>query len=140
MPTYHGPHWHATYHTSIDDIYIYIYIYIYNVYIYIYICIYIYIERERCVYIFIYIYTYIHTYIFFFAKRLRRRCVMRSLRNSKTGNRGRLCRTVPDAATSYGKFSKFQKCVCGLGPGNLKIETIRTNEQHIFFQGLRRSI
>ena len=33
----------------------------------------------------------------------------------------------------YGQFSKFQICFCGLGPGNLKFETVRTDKQHICF-------
>ena len=40
----------------------------------------------------------------------------------------------------YGQFSKFQVCFCGLDPGNLKFETVRTNKQHICFLDLRRSI
>ena len=34
---------------------------------------------------------------------------------------------------AYGQFSKFQICFCGLDPGNLKFETVRTNKQHICF-------
>ena len=34
---------------------------------------------------------------------------------------------------SYGQFSKFHVCFCGLDPGNLKFETVRTNKQHICF-------
>ena len=33
----------------------------------------------------------------------------------------------------YGQFSKFHVCFCGLDPGNLKSETVRTNKQHICF-------
>ena len=33
----------------------------------------------------------------------------------------------------YGQFSKFHVCFCGLDPGNLKCETVRTNKQHICF-------
>ena len=40
----------------------------------------------------------------------------------------------------YGEFSKFHVYFCGLDPGNLKFETVRTNKQHICFQDLRRSI
>ena len=28
---------------------------------------------------------------------------------------------------------KFHACFCGLDPGNLKFETVRTNKQHICF-------
>ena len=41
---------------------------------------------------------------------------------------------------SYGQFSKCYVCFCGLDPGNLKFDTVRTNKQHICFQDLRRSI
>ena len=34
---------------------------------------------------------------------------------------------------TYGKFSKFQVCFCGLDPGNLKFETVRTHKQRICF-------
>ena len=34
---------------------------------------------------------------------------------------------------TYGQFSKFHACFCGLDPGNLKFETVRTNKQHMFF-------
>ena len=33
----------------------------------------------------------------------------------------------------YGQFSKFHVCLCGLDPGNLKFETVRTHKQHICF-------
>ena len=33
----------------------------------------------------------------------------------------------------YGQFSQFHVCFCGLDPGNLKFETVRTNKQHICF-------
>ena len=33
----------------------------------------------------------------------------------------------------YGQFSEFHVCFCGLDPGNLKFETVRTNKQHICF-------
>ena len=36
-------------------------------------------------------------------------------------------------ACEYGKFSKIQVCFCGLDPGNLKFETVRTNKQHVCF-------
>ena len=35
--------------------------------------------------------------------------------------------------TSNGQFSEFQICFCGLDPGNLKFETVRTNRQQICF-------
>ena len=34
---------------------------------------------------------------------------------------------------AYGQFSKFHVCFCGLDPGNLKLETVRTHKQHICF-------
>ena len=33
----------------------------------------------------------------------------------------------------YGQFSQLHVCFCGLDPGNLKFETVRTNKQHICF-------
>ena len=36
-------------------------------------------------------------------------------------------------ADVYGRFPKFHVCFCGLDPDNLKLETVRTNEQHICF-------
>ena len=33
----------------------------------------------------------------------------------------------------YGQFSIYHVCFCGLDPGNLKLETVRTNKQHICF-------
>ena len=33
----------------------------------------------------------------------------------------------------HGQFSTFHVCFCGLDPGNLKFETVRTNKQHICF-------
>ena len=38
-----------------------------------------------------------------------------------------------DIGCTYGQFSKFHVWFCGLDPGNLKIETVRTHEQHICF-------
>ena len=42
--------------------------------------------------------------------------------------------------TLYGQFSTFHVCFCGLDPGNLKFETVRTQRQRICFQDLRGSI
>ena len=33
----------------------------------------------------------------------------------------------------YGQFSTFHVCFCGLDPGNLKFETVRTHKQHVCF-------
>ena len=38
-------------------------------------------------------------------------------------------------ACGYGQFSKFHVCFCGLDSGNLKFETVRTNEQRMFILG-----
>ena len=35
--------------------------------------------------------------------------------------------------TRYGQFSKYNVCFCGLDPGNLKFETVRTHKHHICF-------
>ena len=40
---------------------------------------------------------------------------------------------VKDNQLRYGQFSKFHDCFCGLDPGNLTFETVRTNRQHICF-------
>ena len=45
-----------------------------------------------------------------------------------------------DILSCNGQFSEFHVCFCGLDPGNLKFETVRTHKQHICFQDLRRSI
>ena len=37
------------------------------------------------------------------------------------------------AGSAYGQFSRFHVFFCGLDPGNLKFETVRTNQQHICF-------
>ena len=34
-------------------------------------------------------------------------------------------------AIMNGQFSEFHVCFCGLDPGNLKFETVRTNKQRI---------
>ena len=34
---------------------------------------------------------------------------------------------------TYGQLSKFHVCFCGLDPGNLKFETVRTHKQRICF-------
>ena len=47
-----------------------------------------------------------------------------------TGNRSG---SVLDESIEYGQFSEFHVCFCGLDPGNLKFETIRTNRQRICF-------
>ena len=44
--------------------------------------------------------------------------------HARLGHQARAC---------YGQFSKCHVCFCGLDPGNLKIETIRTNKQYICF-------
>ena len=91
-------------------IYIYIYVYAY-IYIYIYICIY------------IYIYIYI--------------CISRSsARGPRAPGAGAagvgkaFCKSMKHR---YGQFSKFQIIFCGLDPGNLKFETVRTHKQPICF-------
>ena len=43
---------------------------------------------------------------------------------------GRPCRPRPPP---YGQFSKLHVCFCGLDPGNLKFETVRTHKQHACF-------
>ena len=55
-------------------------------------------------------------------------------------NHGDWLVTMGRSPLLYGQFSKFHVCFCGLDPGNLKFETVRTNKQHICFEDLRRSI
>ena len=38
-----------------------------------------------------------------------------------------------DKGMAYGQFSEFNVCFCGLDPGSLKFETVRTHKQHICF-------
>ena len=83
----------------------------YNI-IYIYIYIYIYIEREIYIYIYIVLYYYIR------------------LSNIRT-----IVVLYHDSVVMllYGQFSEFQICFCGLDPGKLNFETVRTNKQHVCF-------
>ena len=82
---------------------LYIYIYISYKYIYIYIYMYVYVCMYVYIHTYIYIYIYTHTYTY-------------------------ICSRL-----WYGQFSKFKICFCGLDPGNLKFETVRTHKQHICF-------
>ena len=81
--------------------------------------IYIYIEREREIIQYIYIYIYIYE------RRARRGCGGGTRRSSRRRFHCMKC--------LYGQFSRFHVCFCGLDPGNLKFETVRTNKQHICF-------
>ena len=49
------------------------------------------------------------------------------------GSRGAHCTEQAAPFRVYGQFSKFQIVFCGLDPGNLKFETVRTNKQRICF-------
>ena len=73
-----------------------------------------------CVYIYIYIYIYISNYdIITFG------VVQLGLAA------GRFDEAAPSAR--YGQFSEFQTCFCGLDPGYLKFETVRSHRQRICF-------
>ena len=61
-------------------------------------------------------------------------------RRRRASSRARSSAKQTMRSNKYGKFSKFQVCFCGLDPGNLKFETVRTNKQRILFKDLRRSI
>ena len=105
------------------------YIHIY-IYIYIYICIYTYIHK--CGYIYIYIHTYIYIYIYIYIYRPGRRAPARRLQAG--GARQLVLRGNHSSnATCLRSVFKFHVCFCGLDPGNLKFETVRTNKQHICF-------
>ena len=60
--------------------------------------------------------------------------------NNNGSNDNTTISTYTCTYNAYGQFSQFHVCFCGLDPGNLKFETVRTNKQHICFQDLRRSI
>ena len=87
-------------------------------YMYMYVCIYIYIYISIYIYIYIYIQSYTYTHSI-----LRRQA---GLQSPKVGG----FRSKP---RRYGQFSEFHVCCCGLDPGNLKFETVRTHKQHICF-------
>ena len=116
------------------------------IYTYMYREIYIYRERERFRDIDVYVYLY-HIYIYIYIYRggetysrfacphfyIRQTCLEKDVH-------GWVGPTDPTPITMYGKFSEFHVCFCGLDPGNLKFETVRTHKQRICFQDLRRSI
>ena len=80
-----------------------------------YIYIYIYTHtHSMCIYIYTHIYIYIYIYIYI--ERERERYTSRVIIH-----------------VTYGQFTQFHVCFCGLDPGNLKLETLRTNKQHICF-------
>ena len=93
--------------------------------IYIYIYVYIYIERERDRNLSLYINIYIYIYTSLLA-------IRRDARFATWSGRP-LASFSMRLLMSYGKFLEFQNCFCGLDPGNLKFETVRTNKQHICF-------
>ena len=78
-----------------------------------------------------YIYIYTHVYIYIYI----------DIHTYTARANGLACPPLSTAAgrraleysIMYGKFSKFKICFCGLDPGNLKFETVRTHEQPIFF-------
>ena len=108
--TYTFAHIHDTCTYTYVCMYVCMYVYIY---IYIYVCIY--------VSILLYIYIYTHTYI----PREGERATYSPPRASRGS--GASCKDM------NGQFSKFHVCFCGLEPGNLKFETVRTNRQRICF-------
>ena len=110
-----------------------------SIYIYIHMFIYIYLLEARqrdetrrwnlrgdchyirsVTYIYIYIHIYIYIYIYTYSER-------------DTYTHTYLHITQREANARYGQFSKFHVCFCGLDPGNLKFETVRTNKQRICF-------
>ena len=71
-------------------------------------------------YVYIFIYIYIHTYIHAYMHTYVYVYVYVSI-------------ALSNYLSSYGQFSEFHICFCGLDSGNLKFETVRTNKQHICF-------
>ena len=151
---------HTYIHTYIHSCYIYIYIYIYTcVYIYIYIHTYMHTYISMYIYIYIYedayIYIYVNIYIYIYiilskAPQGNQRgalgsenpsCIVEHLLVSAqhgSKNPGFVLRplslySIASLGVAYGQLSKFHVCFCGLDPGNLKFETVRTNKQHICF-------
>ena len=60
-------------------------------------------------------------------------CCKAARRRKVCAHRARFALNSRVCLTSYGQFSKFHVCFCGLDSGNLKFETVRTNKQHICF-------
>ena len=122
------------------------------IYIYIYICIiqsiYIWVYIHICVVILLCLlcYMYIYIYIWFSSDLLVCfiHCIsylcsclfsFHRLRPSEGSPLPGVCFATVGWGDSwgYGQFSKFQIYFCGLDPGNLKFETVRTHKQHICF-------
>ena len=82
-------------------------------------------EAEH-IYIYIYIYIHIHIYIYIYIWNMPR-----------TQARPAHEQGGPSSGENreYGQFSKCHVCFCGLDPGNLKFETVRTHKQHTYFLG-----
>ena len=53
--------------------------------------------------------------------------------NNNNDTNNNITYNIHHTTYTYGKFSEFQICFCGLDPGNLKFETVRTHKQHMFF-------
>ena len=85
-------------------------------------CVYVYISLS--LYIYIYIMHVIHTCVCVY---LGARARPKGVGPSTASRRG------SGQTYKYGKFSEFHVWFCGLDPGNLKFETVRTNKQQICF-------
>ena len=60
-------------------------------------------------------------------------CKQRTLTTATVATRPVRAACEPRCGIGYGQFSKLHVCFCGLDPGNLKFETVRTHRQHICF-------
>ena len=128
-------------HTYIYCIYIYIIIYRYrerDIHMYMYIYIYIYHYMHIHTYVYIYVYVYMYAYIRELG--MDRQVELQDPLPLLPGEDRRLRKRRAGLVRRYGQFSEFQICFCGLDPGNLKSETVRTDKRHVCFQDLRRSI
>ena len=94
-------------------------------YLYTHVCMYVYIYTHMYVCMCIYIYIYIYIYTTWGNHLSNTTCLTRAFVED-----GEECSKFNSL---YGQFSKNHVCFCGLDPGNLKFETVRTNKRHICF-------
>ena len=83
---------------------------------------YLYLSLSLSIHKYIYIYIYIHKIP-----------TQPSHQSLSFCSKTRFCHFNIVCEQTYGQFSKFHVCFCGLDSGNLKFETVRTNKQHICF-------
>ena len=87
-----------------------------------------------CVYIYIYIYTHTQcTYIMCSHIAIHHITLCCIVLHSVCSVTDRLSLLSSCPLPHYGQFSKYNVCFCGLDPGNLNFETVRTHKQHVCF-------